>query len=85
MAGLWRSVKRAMIGVVLLWMTFDVQASNPAGRIEEALSRKSPDQIGDEHAALQQEVAALRKQNGKLRRKAQGLLPEDPYIVVDTK
>ena len=83
MAGLGQFVKRGMIGVVLLWVTLDVQASSPAGRTEDAFSRKSFDQIVGKHAALQQEVAALRKQNSRLRKKAQGLLPEEPYVVVD--
>lgn len=84
MAGLWWFIKRSMLGVALLWMTIDVQASNPVGQVEEILSRKLPEQVAEEHAALQHEVAALRKQNGKLRMKAQDLLPEEPYIVVDT-
>ena len=84
MAGLWRFIKKSMLGVALLWMTIEVQASNPAEQVEKALLRKSPDQIAEEYVALQQEVTALRKQNSKLQRKAQGLVPEDPYIVVDT-
>lgn len=82
MAG--RFIKKSMIGMALLWMTLDVQASNPAEQLEEALSRKSPDQVSDAYTALQNEVAALRKQNGRLLRKAEGLLPEEPYVVVDT-
>jgi L,D-transpeptidase YbiS len=73
-----------MIGIALLWMAIDVQASDPGSRIEKLLSRKSSDQVVDEYAAIQQEVAALRRQNNKLQRKAQDLLPEEPYIVVDT-
>ena len=79
-----RFIKKSMIGIALLWMTIDVQASNPAGQIEQMLSRESPDQVADEYTAMQHEVALLRKQNGKLQKKAQELLPEEPYIVVDT-
>lgn len=84
MAGLLWLLKRSMIGIALLWMTIDVQASNPVEQIEKRLAAKSPDQIADEQMALQQEIAALRAQNRKLRMKAQALIPEDPYIVVDT-
>lgn len=84
MTALWRFIKRSMLGVALLWMSIDVQASNPAEQIERLLARKSSDEAAHDQMALQQEIAALRKQNGKLRMKAQGLLPEDPYIVVDT-
>ncbi len=79
-----RFIKRSMIGAVLLWMAVDVQASKPAVAVEEALSRKTTGQIVVEQAGLQQEVVALRRQNDKLRRKALGLLPEEPYIIVDT-
>jgi len=84
MSGLWRFIKKVMLGVALLWMTIDVQASNPTDRVERLLARLSPDEIAGEQMALQQEIAALRKQNNRLRARAQGLFPEDPYIVVDT-
>jgi L,D-transpeptidase YbiS len=84
MSGLWRFMKKVMLGVALLWMTIEVQASNPADRVERLLARLSPDEMAGEQMALQKEITALRRQNNKLRAKVQGLLPEDPYIVVDT-
>lgn len=73
-----------MIGIALLWMTIDVQASNPAEQIERLLARKSPDQVADAQTATRQEISALRRQNEKLRARLQDLLPQDPYIIVDT-
>ena len=84
MAGLWRFIKRCLLGVSLLWMVIDVQASGPVDQVAQRLASKTPDQVANENGAFQTEIAALHKQNRKLAAKLQAMMPEDVYIVVDT-
>ncbi len=84
MAGFWRFIKRCMLGVALLWMAIDVQASDPVEQVAQRLASKAPDEIVNENGALQAEIAALQKQNRKLSGKLQALAPDETYIVVDT-
>ncbi len=82
MAGFWWFIKRCLLGVSLLWMVINVQASDPVERV--AQRSKTPDQIADQNTMLQSEIVALHKQNRKLSAKLGALSPEEPYIVVDT-
>jgi L,D-transpeptidase YbiS len=84
MTGFFKFIKRSLLGVSLLWMALDVQASNPSAWVEQRLAGLSGPKVAVEAMDLRAEVDRLRTVRRKLAGRLEALKPEDAYIVVDT-